>query len=170
MSGPFTASTVATTAADAIKPGQRRIGQEGLDERRRIGEPRRLDHDVIEARNLAVLARVIEIVQRGDEIAEHGAAQAAVLQHHDGVVALRGEHVIEADLAELVDHHRRVGHRRIAQRAIEQRGLAAAQKAGEDGDGRVRDVTSNVSAECGVLKTPRSPASRRRSGGRRGSW
>ena len=97
---------------------------------------------MIEARNLAGLARVIEIVQRGDEIAEHGAAKAAVFQHHDGVVALRGERVIEPDLAELVDHHGGVGHRRIAQRAIEQRRLAAAEKAGEDGDGRVRQDPS----------------------------
>jgi hypothetical protein len=73
--------------ADAIEPGQRRIGQKRLDQRRRIGEPRGFDHHMIEARNDAVLALVIKIVERGDEIAEHGAAQAAVFQHHDGVVA-----------------------------------------------------------------------------------
>jgi hypothetical protein len=89
---------------------------------------------------------VIKIVQRGDEIAEHGAAQAAVLQHHDGVVALRGEQMIEADFAEFVDHHRGVRHRRIAQRAIEQRRLAAAEKAGEDGDGRVGQVWCQIAS------------------------
>ena len=92
---------------------------------------------MVEARNLPGLASVIEIVERGDQIAEHGAAQAAVLQHHDGVVALRRQRMIEADFAEFVDHHRGIRHRRIAQRAIEQRGLAAAEKAGEDGDGGV---------------------------------
>ena len=104
--------------ADAIEPGERRVGEEGLDQRRGIGEPRGLDHDMIETRNRAVLAGVIEIVERGDEVAEHGAAQAAILQHHDGVVALRREQMIEADLAELVDHHRSVRHRRTAQRAV----------------------------------------------------
>ena len=85
--------------ADAVKPGQRRIGQERLNQRRRIGKPRCLDHHVIEARNLAVLAGVIEVVERGHEIAEHGAAQAAVLQNHDGVVALRRQKMIETDFA-----------------------------------------------------------------------
>ena len=123
--------------ADAIQPGQRRVRQESLDQRRRIGEPGRFDDDVIETRNLVRLARVIKIVERGDEIAEHGAAQAAVFQHHDGVVAARGEHVIETDFAEFVDHDGGVRHRRIAHRAVEQRRLAAAEKAGEDGDGRM---------------------------------
>ena len=38
--------------------------------------PRGLDHDMIETRNLAVLAGMKEIVECGDEVAEHGAAQA----------------------------------------------------------------------------------------------
>jgi hypothetical protein len=59
--------------------------------------------------------------------------------------------VIEADFAELVDHHRGIGHRRIAQRAIEQRGLAAAEKAGEDGDGRVRHGASKLLGWSAIL-------------------
>src|SRR5262249_7393465 len=54
--------------------------------------------------------------------------------------ALRRQQMIKADFAELIDDHRSFGHRWIAQRPIEQRRLAAAEKAGEDGDGRVGHV------------------------------
>jgi len=50
------------------------------------------------------------------------------------------ERMVEADLAKLVDHHRRVRHRRRAQRTIEQRGFAAAQKTGQNSDWCVRQA------------------------------
>src|SRR5262245_56977224 len=104
--------------------------------------------------------------------------------------------MIETDLAEFVDHHRRVRHRRIAQRAVEQRGLAAAQEAGEDGDGGMGQGFHLLTPACVVYlhapymcmrprlhlkmrsrrsgtkaaRTPRNPAGRMRSGGRTGSW
>src|SRR5436305_4679695 len=41
------------------------------------------------------------------------------------------QQMIEADLAELVDDHRRLREHFVLQQAIEQRGLAGAEKAGE---------------------------------------
>ena len=61
------------------------------------------------------------------------AAQAAGVEKHDVVLAAAiDEHVIEADLAQLVDDDRGVGERRLAQQARQQRRLAAAEEAGED--------------------------------------
>src|SRR5262249_39782761 len=51
-------------------------------------------------------------------------------QDHAVLDALHQE-VIEAHLAELVDHHRRVGECGILEQAVEQRGLAGAEEAGE---------------------------------------
>ena len=44
--------------------------------------------------------------------------------------------VIESDLAELVDQHRSVAERRIGEQALQQRGLARAQEARDQVDGR----------------------------------
>ena len=120
--------------ADPIEPLQGRLRQEGLQHRAGVGQARGLDHHMVEGGDLAGLAGVVEAVQGADQVAEHGAAQAAVLQHHDGVVAGRGQGVVEPDLAELVDDHGGARHGRVAQGAVEQRGLAAAEEAGQHRD------------------------------------
>ena len=81
---------------------------------------------MFEARDFARLPRVIEPVESGHQIAEDGAAETAILQHHDGVVAGSGKCVIEADLSKLIDHDGRVRYRRSTKRAVEQRRLSAA--------------------------------------------
>ena len=43
--------------------------------------------------------------------------------------------MVEPDLTEFVDHHRRPVHAGILQERVQQRGLARAEKAGEQGDG-----------------------------------
>src|ERR1700678_3336845 len=61
--------------------------------------------------------------------------------------------MVEPDLAELVDHDRRVRHRRIAQRAVQERRLAAAEKTGEDGDGCVGQAALNLMMRRAVDRT-----------------
>ena len=61
--------------------------------------------------------------------------------------SLRGldQEMIEADLAELVDHHGRVGELGLAQQMLQQRRLAAAEKAGQDRDRQALGRASRVS-------------------------
>ena len=106
----------------------------GVQHRRRIGEAGGFQQHAAEA-----AAPVVEIaqqrLQRVDQIAAHGAAQAARLQQHHVVADIFHQQVVEADLAEFVDDDGGVGERRLFEQAVEQRGLAGAEKAGEHGRG-----------------------------------
>ncbi len=70
------------------------------------------------------------------QLAADGAAEAAGLQQHHGVVDALQQMMIEADLAELVDQHCRVAERRIGEQALQQGRLAGAEKARDQIDGR----------------------------------
>src|SRR3954468_21933334 len=60
-----------------------------------------------------------------------GPAKAPGIEQDHVVGGLRDQHVVEADLAELVDDHRGVGERGVLQRLIEERRLAAAEETSE---------------------------------------
>src|SRR5262249_55057041 len=120
-----------------------------------------LDHDVVERRNLTRLAAMVETVQRADEVAEHGAAEAAVFEHHDGVIAGRHQRMIEADLAEFVDHHGGLRQRRMAQAAVEQSRLAASEKSREN---RNRNLPQSTPSQN--TSQPGKPQEIRRSEGK----
>jgi hypothetical protein len=74
---------------------------------------------MIEWRNLVGFAAVVEVVQRADEVAEHGATETAVLEDDDGIVACGGQRMIDADLAKLIYDYRGPRQSWIAERAIE---------------------------------------------------
>ena len=93
----------------------------------------------------------------GDEVAPDRAAEAAGREQDHAVLDRLDEQVVEADLAELVDDHDRVGERRIAQEPVEQRRLAGAEEAGEHGQ---RD--RRAAARAGARSWWRSTVSRRR--------
>ena len=85
--------------------------------------------------SLALAPEVQALERLLQRIAER-AAQAAGIEEHDVVLAAAvDEHVIEADLAQLVDDDCGVGERGLAQQPRQQRRLAAAQEAGEHVDG-----------------------------------
>jgi hypothetical protein len=115
-----------------------RIVHKRGDDRCRIGKPRRLDDEAVELRHRSPFAAIVEIANGLAEIAPDGAAQTAALQDHHALVDPLKEMVIEADLAELVDEHRRIAEFRRGQQALEQSRLAAAQKAGDEVDGKHR--------------------------------
>ena len=101
---------------DAVKGvAQREIRmiEHRVQDRRRIGEARRLDDDALERRDAAVVALAQEILERRDEVAAHGAAEASGGEQDHGVVDGLDKQMIEADLAELVDDDDRVGESRI---------------------------------------------------------
>ncbi len=93
------------------------------------------------------LSRLLQqILQRGDEIAANGAADAARTHHDHVAVDFLDEQMIEPDIAKFIDQHERVGEFGRGQQTIEQRRLAGAQKPRQHGEGQRR------------RRTPRGPA------------
>ncbi len=112
--------------------GDRRIGHERLQHRRRIGKSAGLDHEARERDDGAFVTAPQQIVNGRCEVVADFAAQASGLQLDQAVLARLDQVVVEADLAELVDDHGGARKLRPAKQAAEQRRLAAAEKAGED--------------------------------------
>ena len=106
------------------------VDEEGLRHRRGIGEARGLDDDGVE---LALAPH--QTLDDADEVAAHGAADAAVVHLEHFLVGADDQLVVDADLAELVDDHGVFLAVRLGQDAVEQRGLAGAEIAGQHGDG-----------------------------------
>ncbi len=121
--------------------GDGRVPHDGLHDGRRIGEAGRLDDDARQGLDLAGLHAVDQFGERIDQLAAHGAAQAAIGKLDDGIARRLDQKVVDADLAEFIDDHRRVVHGRILQDPVEKRRLSRAEKAGDDGD-RNRPVGS----------------------------
>ena len=118
---------------DGVEPGRGAdigVDEEGLGDGGRIGETRRLDDDRIE-----FAAPLHQPLEDADEIAAHGAADAAVVHLEDFLVGADDELVVDADFAELVDDDGIALPVRLGEDAIEQRRLARAEIAGENGDG-----------------------------------
>ncbi len=106
------------------------VHEEGLRHRRRIGEPGGFHQDAVEA------ARPLhQPLDHADEIATHGAADAAVVHLEDFLVRLDDEIVVDADLAELVDDDGVLLAVVLGEDTVQQRRLAGAEVAGENGDG-----------------------------------
>ena len=125
---------------DAIEPEslhQRWMRHDRLQHWCGVGKTGGFDHDTGKPGDTTGLQPVDEVGQCVDEIATHGAAEAAVGKLDDAVRGLLDQQVVDRHLAELVDDDRRVGQRRILEQPVEQRRLAGTEKAGEhrDGDG-----------------------------------
>ena len=117
------------------------VDEEGLRHRRRIGEPRGLHDDGVE---LALAPH--QPVDDADQVAAHGAADAAVVHLEHFLVGVDHQVVVDADLAEFVDDHGVFLAVRLGQDAVEQRGLAGAEIAGQHRDG---DFVSTSSGSRG---------------------
>ena len=97
-----------------------------------IGEPARLQDDLLERRQFSPRALGQHLDQRLLQVGAQRAAQAAVADQHGRVAAGLEQRIVDADLAELVDDHQRVGAFRARQQIADQRRLARAEKAGDD--------------------------------------
>ena len=113
-------------AVERVDVAEVAIGHQRMQDRRRVREPGRLDHDALELRDGSRGAARCQVCERQHEIAAHIAAQAAIGELHEALVAGFDQLVVEPDRAEFIDDHRRAAHRGVAQEACEQRGLAAA--------------------------------------------
>jgi hypothetical protein len=107
------------------------VGEERLRYRTGVGHAGGLDHHAVEP-DLALVALFLQRAEDADEIAAHGAADAAVIHLHDLLVAGLDDVVVDPDLAELVLDHRDALAMILLQDAVQQRGLAAAEEPGED--------------------------------------
>ena len=107
----------------------------GLQHRRRVGEPGRLQDDAAEAR-AAVVEIAQKLFQRVDQVAAKRAAQTTALKQDDTVPNLPNQQMVEADFAEFIDDDGGLGERRIADQAVEQRGFAGAEEAGQHREGK----------------------------------
>lgn len=105
-----------------------------MQDRRRISQARRLDHDSVEGQ-FARRAPVDQPFQRLQQIAAHRAAHAAGGQEHRLLPRLDDQVVVEADIAELVHHHGDAARRGIAQKRVHRRGFPGAKTAGDQGQG-----------------------------------
>ena len=123
---------------EAKQVGDRRVGHQGVQDRRRVGQSGRFDDDALERRDRAGGAPCEEAPGGAHQIAAHGAAHAAAVEQDDLLVARLDQQMVEPDLAELVDDHGGARERRVAQQAREQRRLAAAEEAGDHRDRNCR--------------------------------
>src|SRR5262249_37126414 len=85
-------------------------------------------------------------LQSVDQVAAHGAAQAAGLQQHHVVADIFDEQMVERHLAKLVDNNSGFRQCGVFQQPIEQCGLSGAQEAGQHckRDRRRRDFSLGV--------------------------
>jgi hypothetical protein len=147
---------------DAVEPvlgRKQRIGREGLDDRRGIGETGGLDDDAIEVDHFAGAALREQLAQRLLQIGAHGAAEAAVREQRDVLGGRSDERIVDADFAELVDHHRDPVHARMREQPPDQRRLAAAEEARDD---RHRETAGErvACAQIVISSTYSPPANR----------
>ena len=107
---------------DAFEPAsgkKPRLAHHRMQHGCRIGESRGFDDDAVEALDLAAPAPRQKIVDRVDEIAADGAAQAARRHLDDILVGAFDQQMIDADIAELVDDHGGIAEKRILQQEVQ---------------------------------------------------
>ena len=111
------------------------VHEEGLRHRARVREARGLDDDGVERALAPRRLPPHQPAHDADQVAAHGAADAAVVHLEHFLVGGGHEVVVDADLAELVDDHRVAAAVILGEDAVQERGLAGAEIAGEHGDG-----------------------------------
>ncbi len=111
------------------------IRHHGVHDRGRIGEAGGFEDDALYRRNFAAEHAIMQAGERLDEIAAHGATDAARGEEDGVLVDFLDQGVVETDIAEFVDDDRGSGHIRMRQESLQQRGFARAEEACEDGQG-----------------------------------
>ena len=120
-------------AIERVSPHDGRVRHQGVKNRRGIGEAGRLDHHSGKARDPALGPVGKQLSQGFNQGAPRRAAEAAAVQQHNVLARPLDQQMVEADLAELVDDHRRRRHAGLLQHVVERSRLAAAEEAGQQG-------------------------------------
>src|SRR5882724_10766650 len=108
-------------------PPQRLVKDERLDHRRRVREPGRLDHDMIDLAPALQNAR-----HRAREVAANRAADATVVELENLFVGGDDELPVDTSFAEFIDDHRDLAALVGGQYLVEQGRLAGTKKSSED--------------------------------------
>jgi hypothetical protein len=135
-------------AVDAEALGDEEVVHQRVDHRRRVGQPGRFDDDAADRLQLAPHAAHEQIGQAARQVAAHGAADAAGVEHDHVFVDLGDQMVVDGDLPNSLISTAALAISGWLQQMIEQRGLAGAEKAGEDGD---RDFSARQTGVCMAL-------------------
>ena len=118
---------------DRIEPGSLSnflIDEKGLGDGSGIGKARGFDEDTIEA-----ALPLHQTAKDADQVAAHGAADAAVVHLKHFLVGVDDEVIVDADLAELIDDDGISLAVLLGQDAVQKRRLAGAEIAGQNGYG-----------------------------------
>ena len=102
---------------------------QGMDHRCRIGQAGGLDQYPRNRRDLPPRRTLEQSLERPHQIALDAAADASRVEHHQSLVDLLHQMVIDPDFAELVDQNGRSGHIGLTDDVIEQRRLAGPEEA-----------------------------------------
>ena len=116
------------------------VDEERLRHRARVCQSGGLDQDPVE-----LVAPLDQVSQDADQVASHGAADAAVVHLEDFFVGIDHQLLIDADLAKLVLDHGDALTVVLRENSVEQGGLAAAQKSGQHGYGNTLGHLANLS-------------------------
>ena len=131
-----------------------RLGDDGVQDWRRIGKPGRFDDDAVETGDRATLALAQQVAQCLRQVVAHRAADAAVAQQRRAHIRFPHQMVIDPDLPKLVDDDGDLAGLGIEQEVPQQRRLATAEKPGDDEN---RDRTMVVRHRHQVLSGSADP-------------
>ena len=122
------------------------VDEKGLRDGRGVREAGGLDDDRVEP-----AAPAHQPLDDADQIAAHGAADAAVVHLEDFLVGADDEIIVDADFAKLIDDHSIAAAVLFGEDTVQQRRLAGAEIAGDDGD---RNFVGQRFAPCAFLPSP----------------
>ena len=109
------------------------IHEKGLHHRPGIGEAGCLDEDVIE-----LVAPLEKVAEDSNQVAAHGAADAAVVHFKKLLVGADHQLVVDSDLAEFIFDNGDSEAVFLGEDAVEECGFPSSEEAGEDRDGNAR--------------------------------
>ena len=118
-----------------LQPG---VAREGRDDGSGVGEPRRFQDGAAEAAagSGAVLGHAHQIVHRLGDIGAARAAEAPAVDQLHRLAGMHQQAMIDARLAELVDHEPGIAALRRLDEAADERRLARAEEPGHDDEGQ----------------------------------
>ena len=134
------------------------VGVEEPGQRRGIGDPRGLDHDLVEVHlglGQAHLAQE-EPVEPVHQIALGRAADAAVGELQHVLIGAGNQVAVDPDLAELVDDDRDLAGIGRAEEPVDERGLAGTEEARQQRDGDA--LVDRAIVDAGHRRLTRSQA------------
>jgi hypothetical protein len=102
-----------------------------MEDRGRVGESTRFDHNAIELRASAFITPAQQVLQGLGQVGANLAAQTAGGERNDAVFTRFDQLVIERNFAEFVDHDSGARKLGLTEQMAEYCSLATAEKAGK---------------------------------------